>query len=159
MPILLLDGCASMKITRDENRTEPDSAVVYHSSSKLSFGTPLSSDFVFVTCFSNGAKFHEEFFMVPVLKEQVEQRCKFAKDAAIQPLNRTTREFLLEQREAIDLYGYNKVGDDSFPNQVPLLTGRSGEEAMSLCPEKFFDNLEFIWDKYASLGYKTLFLE
>ncbi|KAH8009678.1 hypothetical protein HPB51_018989 [Rhipicephalus microplus] len=98
----------------------------------------------------NGAKFHEEFFMVPVLKEQVEQHCKFAKDAAIPPLNRT---------EAIDLYGYNKVGDDSFPNQVPLLTGRSGEEAMSLCPEKFFDNLEFIWDKYASLGYKTLFLE
>ncbi|XP_075745390.1 uncharacterized protein LOC119176401 [Rhipicephalus microplus] len=176
--------CTYQKITRDENRTEPDSAVVYHPSSKLNFGTPLSSDFVFVTCSSNGAKFHEEFLMVPVLKEQVEQRCELVKDAAIPPLNRTkerlnvvivgldsvsrlnslrhlkrTREFLLEQMEAIELYGYNKVGDNSFPNQVPLLTGRSGEEAMSLCPEKFFDNLEFIWDKYASLGYRTLFLE
>lgn len=176
--------CTYQKITRDENRTEPDSAVVYHPSSKLTFGAPLSTDFVFVTCSAYGVKIHEEFLMVPALKDQVERRCQLAEDSTRPQSNSTkerlnivivgldsvsrlnslrhlkrTRHFLLDQMGAIEFYGYNKVGDNSFPNQVPLLTGKSAEEAMALCPEKFFDNLDFLWDRYAGLGYRTFFLE
>lgn len=176
--------CKYQTITRDENRTEPDAAIVYHPTTKLVFGTPLSSDFIFVTCFAYGLKIHEEFIMVPVLKKSVEERCKIAEAATRSQLNgtkerlnivivgldsvsrlnslrhlRRTRAFLLEQMNAIEFYGYNKVGDNSFPNQVPLLTGKSAEEAMAVSPEKYFDNQDFIWNKYASLGYRTFFLE
>lgn len=176
--------CQYQTITRDENRTDPDVAVVYHSSTRLVFGRPLSSDFIFVTCFAYGVKFHEEFIMVPVLKKSVEERCKLTEAATRSQLNTTkerlnivivgldsvsrlnslrhlkrTRAFLLEEMNAIEFYGYNKVGDNSFPNQVPLLTGKSAEEAMALSPDKYFDNQDFIWDKYAGLGYRTFFLE
>ncbi|KAH7956812.1 hypothetical protein HPB52_012810 [Rhipicephalus sanguineus] len=85
--------------------------------SRLIFGNPLSSDFVFVTCSSYGAKFHED--SPRTLRARSFNRTKERLNVVIVGLDsvsrlnslrhlKRTREFLLEQMEAIELYGYNK---------------------------------------------------
>lgn len=59
---------------------------------------------------------------------------------------------------AISLLGYNKVGDNTFPNLVPLLMGLSAKEIKSLCAttqKHKFDLCPFIWKNFAARGYKT----
>ncbi|XP_040069877.1 uncharacterized protein LOC120842768 [Ixodes scapularis] len=172
--------CFYQDITRNENKTVPDSEVLYSTRTRLVFGVPLLKERVFVECSSAGAKFHEEFLIVPVLKESVETRCEEATARAnssaerlnvviigldsVSRLNslrhlKKTRSFLFDNFDVIELYGYNKVGDNSFPNQLPLLTGLSDKEVLSLSPDRYYDNQDFIWDTYADLGYRTLFME
>ena len=51
---------------------------------------------------------------------------------------------LVVEKEFYTLYGYNKVGDNTFPNLTPLLTGQYAED---LWKEKDlpFDYFPFIW--------------
>ena len=53
---------------------------------------------------------------------------------------------------------YNKVGDNTFPNLVPLLLGKTVSE---LGWNKFetIDRFNFIWDQCSKKGYRTLFSE
>ncbi|KAH7959445.1 hypothetical protein HPB49_011204 [Dermacentor silvarum] len=129
--------CTYQKITRDENRTEPDSAVVYHPSARLVFGIPLSSEFVFVTCSGYGMKFHEEFLMVPVLKEQVEQRCKLAEDAVSPQLNRT------KERLNVVIVGLDSVSRlnsaSSFEKDSSFPAGTNGSRRIIRVQQGFKD--------------------
>lgn len=62
----------------------------------------------------------------------------------------------------IELRGYNKVGDNTFPNLIPVLTGKLEEELRNTCwPNKTdrFDKCHFIWDDYKSKGYVTAYGE
>ena len=57
--------------------------------------------------------------------------------------------------------GYNKVADNTFPNMVPLLTGKYLSElgwniSMS---DKPMDDLPLIWKNFSHHGYRTLFAE
>ncbi|CAH2988897.1 unnamed protein product [Chilo suppressalis] len=72
-----------------------------------------------------------------------------------------TVKFLLN-RGAVDLSGYNKVGDNTFPNLIPLLLGLSDTEIMTTClPHKDakFDNCPFIWEWFKQAGFYTAFAE
>ncbi|KAH8334131.1 hypothetical protein KR059_006910 [Drosophila kikkawai] len=61
----------------------------------------------------------------------------------------------------VEMWGYNKVGDNTYPNVVPLLTGLDDQELGLACPtsSKFFDNCSFIWKRFQQLGYRTAFGE
>jgi hypothetical protein len=62
----------------------------------------------------------------------------------------------------IPLLGYNKVGDNTFPNLVPLLMGISVKEVKNTClhtQKEKIDSCPFIWKEYASKGYKTAYGE
>lgn len=76
--------------------------------------------------------------------------------------NMTSRT-ILEELEAIELQGYNKVGDNTYPNLIPLLTGLTSEELNGACLSSnssiYFDNCHFIWDDFKQKGYGTLFSE
>lgn len=68
----------------------------------------------------------------------------------------------LQDSDAIEFKGYNKVGDNTFPNLIPVLTGLSENELSNTCyPEKnsTFDDCLFIWKKYSEAGYYTAFGE
>ncbi|KAL1419816.1 hypothetical protein MTO96_004725 [Rhipicephalus appendiculatus] len=70
-----------------------------------------------------------------------------------------TRRYLTTELKAFEFLGYNKVGENSFPNQMPLLTGLSGPNTLSIYQNTYFDSLPHLWSAYKMRGYTTLFLE
>ncbi|GAB0095698.1 uncharacterized protein DMENIID0001_111090 [Sergentomyia squamirostris] len=69
---------------------------------------------------------------------------------------------LLEEMNAIEMEGYNKVGDNTYPNLIPVLSGLDAAELESVClplKNSTFDNCHFIWRNFARRGYLTAFAE
>ncbi|XP_064486163.1 uncharacterized protein LOC135398708 [Ornithodoros turicata] len=169
--------CYYSKISRHEKDDAPDKSVLLKAKSPLYFGIPLQDDYFLLSCQKDSATFHKEFFMMPVLKRDVESRCSEAEKqlppsavrhnvlvlglSSVSRINShrhlvKTRRYLMEDLKSIELLGYNKVGDGGFSNQVPILTGLREQDVPG---GSFFDSLDFVWKKYAALGYRTLFLE
>ena len=72
-----------------------------------------------------------------------------------------TRRYLIEQLEAVELKGYNKVADNTFVNLSPMFAGKYVDELPwdQRDSDATFDDCPFIWYDAASLGYRTLFAE
>ncbi|XP_008207346.2 uncharacterized protein LOC100117011 [Nasonia vitripennis] len=69
---------------------------------------------------------------------------------------------LLRQLGAVEMLGYNKVADNTYPNLVPVLSGLSQEEFEQLCwtnHKKPFDRCPLIWKYFQAKGYRTIFGE
>ncbi|XP_052077971.1 uncharacterized protein LOC127715893 [Mytilus californianus] len=69
--------------------------------------------------------------------------------------------YFVNKLNAIDLRGYNKVADNTFPNIVPMTTGKyvdqlSWNESIRWMP---MDKFNFIWNNYSAKGYRTLYAE
>jgi hypothetical protein len=60
-----------------------------------------------------------------------------------------------------ELKGYNKVGENTFPNFIPLLTGLFHTELATEYEIKnfYFDNWPIIWKNFSAKGFRTLFTE
>ncbi|XP_065164171.1 uncharacterized protein [Atheta coriaria] len=70
--------------------------------------------------------------------------------------------FYLEKLNAVELLGYNKIGDNTYPNLIAALTGHDETEVQKLCwptEDAHFDNCSFIWKDYKRAGYTTAFGE
>ncbi|XP_026726962.1 uncharacterized protein LOC113493268 [Trichoplusia ni] len=64
----------------------------------------------------------------------------------------------LKDKGMIELLGYNKIGDNSFPNLFPILTGLSFDYVkQAYTRNKVLDlnKCQFIWDKFKEKGYQT----
>ena len=62
----------------------------------------------------------------------------------------------------LEMFGYNKVGDNTFPNLAAVLTGLNLEQLKKQCwasRDKNFDDCPFIWREYSKLGYVTAYAE
>lgn len=76
-----------------------------------------------------------------------------------------TLAYLQKMPNLVELFGYNKIGMNSAPNQIPLLTGipfkKFDKPGLAYRSSKtHFDNLtRFLWDDFGSRGYRSLFLE
>lgn len=60
------------------------------------------------------------------------------------------------------MFGYNKVGDNTYPNLVPVLTGLDVDELSAVClpnSNSTFDLCPFIWHTFADAGYRTFYSE
>lgn len=69
---------------------------------------------------------------------------------------------LLKELGALEMLGYHKVADNTYPNLVPALTGLSQDEFEKLCwknHKKPFDRCPFLWKKFQANGYRTIFGE
>ena len=72
-----------------------------------------------------------------------------------------TRDFF-EERGWLELRGYNKMGDNTFPNLMAFLTGQNQSWAYSKCTPKVaygLDNCSMIWYNYRDAGYVTAYGE
>ncbi|XP_011305013.1 uncharacterized protein [Fopius arisanus] len=62
----------------------------------------------------------------------------------------------------INLQGYNKIGDNTFPNLMAILTGQNMTTAYSNCkPTQAYalDNCPFLWHNFRNAGYVTAYAE
>lgn len=69
---------------------------------------------------------------------------------------------LLQQNEWIELKGYNKIGDNTFPNIMAVFTGRNESFAFRNClPEKVggLDKCNLLWYDYRKAGFITTYVE
>ncbi|KAM7312837.1 uncharacterized protein ISCGN_009741 [Ixodes scapularis] len=173
-------NCSYQEIIRELSNFRPDAKHFYGKKVPLKFGTYLDKEFGLVECSrkSNLTKvFHKQFLLNLIPKADVELRCQRASNRtshnlsvlvlgldSVSRLNflrhlRQTGAFVRDQLKAFELFGYNKLGDNSFPNQVPLITGMNGTEVLNLVSDKFSDKLDLIWKRYAERGYRTMFVE
>lgn len=59
-----------------------------------------------------------------------------------------------------ELTAFNKVGANSAPNQIPMLTGKRFRHEEHLNNGEYFDDFgSFIWDNFSAAGYTTFFAE
>ncbi|GBN68834.1 hypothetical protein AVEN_58478-1 [Araneus ventricosus] len=77
-------------------------------------------------------------------------------------LKKTSR-YLLKDMEAVEMYGFNKVGDNTFPNLMPLLTGYDERELKHVCwnasKKNPLDKCNYAWKQFAKEGYRTFYAE
>ncbi|XP_060600276.1 uncharacterized protein LOC132753770 [Ruditapes philippinarum] len=84
-----------------------------------------------------------------------------SRSAAIRKMPKTLQ-YLNEQLKTYDFKGYMKVGENTLPNLVPLLTGLrvwSNEVPIKNYLTESFDPLPFLWRNFSERGYATAFAE
>lgn len=155
-----------------------ENSIRFGDAKELRFGVPIPEEFLQINCILPSKKFTQYIPLVPI-KPEVEKRASRYKTNGTDALNviligidsvsklnflrhfRKTHEFLVTKMSAFDMKGYNKVGDNTFPNLVPLLTGNFVEHYWNETVRNtmFFDNLDFVWKAYASKGYRTFYAE
>ncbi|CAL7941598.1 unnamed protein product [Xylocopa violacea] len=62
----------------------------------------------------------------------------------------------------VQLNGYNKMGDNTFPNLMAILTGQNQAQAYSVCKPTVNDKLDqcpFLWHNFRNAGYVTAYGE
>ncbi|XP_013384045.1 uncharacterized protein LOC106154280 [Lingula anatina] len=75
-----------------------------------------------------------------------------------------SRQRLLSFPNSVTFNGYNKVADNTLPNIIALLTGKTYEEltwTFGKYLDQFyhFDNFPFIWKHFAEKGFQTFYAE
>ncbi|XP_065297881.1 uncharacterized protein [Dermacentor albipictus] len=167
--------CAYREVLRNETSGVPhDWGYKLGPSRPMVFGKDLGEEFVAVTCVAGIETLFTDYFLLPQLKNISDGRLARRREGLVNVLvlgidstsrmnfNRhmnRTRRLLLEELNAFELLGYNKVGDSSFGNQIPLLTGKPADDVKRRFRDTIFDNLSLLWNVYSSHGYATLFLE
>ncbi|CAG2206651.1 unnamed protein product [Mytilus edulis] len=144
----------------------------------------ISNEFVRVKCYTGaGLDLYTNFFSFLHLKKDIEDRCeqnaiKFANTRkeqlnilmlGVDSISRNnmlrymqkTWSYLVNEINAIDLLGYNKVADNTFPNIVSMTAEKfvnelPRKESLRLVP---MDNYNFIWNNYSAKGYRTFYAE
>lgn len=141
----------------------------------------ITEEFIKVICSKNNEIIYRDYHAFLPRKPKVEARCLQAKKPdsetphlsilivgldAISRLNfhRTMPKTLksLQDLGAVEMVGYNKVADNTYPNLVPVLSGLSKKEFQNTCwtdNKKPFDDCPFIWKNFSSSGFRTIFGE
>ncbi|CAM1298194.1 Uncharacterised protein g2060 [Pycnogonum litorale] len=176
-----LEKCYYTAITLNKNTRYPDENVLFLSRPNSSFTyTPIriEDEFIKVVCTDKDRyQFHEEYLSFLIVKPEVENRCskqseKFPHQKlnvlvfGIDSISRLNfhRHFiktseLLKKYGAIELKTYNKVGDSTLENMIPLLTGKYLTDYFTESVTQSFDHVDFIWKEFSHRGYRSIFLE
>lgn len=121
---------------------------------------------------------YKDYFAFLPLKNKTEERCEKAKKIqtttksslnvmviGLDTISRLqfhrqfnrSRKYLEENLDVIEMMGYNKVAENTYPNLVPLLSGLSHEQLNTIClqeNEKLVDTCPIIWKKYHEEGFR-----
>lgn len=134
--------------------------------------TQIQAEFIKVTCNNNdkGMKIYEDYFaFVPKAPKKTSPVKELKPNVLIIGLDAISRvnlhrqlprtyEFLMKKLKGVELLGYNKVADNTFPNLIPVFTGLFENELKKLCwptPSTHFDRCPFVWKNYSQKGYTT----
>ncbi|XP_064469513.1 uncharacterized protein LOC135384232 [Ornithodoros turicata] len=172
--------CSYRYVKRNESSKAADFTVYFSAPHILRFGRPIKFEQIKVECKLEGNSTFHDFFLIPMLKQRVERRCNkisprktdgvsrmniiFLGVDSVSRLNslrhlEITRNYLFRNFHTIELFGLTKVGPNSFPNQLAMLSGMNYDEGCRACKRDAMDNESFLWDTYSGMGYRTMFLE
>ncbi|CAG9566682.1 unnamed protein product [Danaus chrysippus] len=164
----------------DITSSDIDDRVNYEACIEFSDYIEVMNEFVRVSCGYKDVLIYEQFFIftpkkqllslkgdyIDVIRNQTAYNVIIMGIDALSRLNfhRTMPKTLayLKKKGAIEFYGYNKVGDNTFPNLSPILLGMKDTDLKKACwphVRATFDNCPFIWDLFKSVGYYTAFGE
>ncbi|KAH6925757.1 hypothetical protein HPB50_009802 [Hyalomma asiaticum] len=164
-------NCCFQVVLRNMKDMDPDVKPVLGPPVRMVFGRPLRKENVRISCEASGKPLFSDYYFVPVDKraasEPLSQGQLSVLVLGIDSTSRInfnrrmsrTRRFLVNERDAYEFLMYNKVGINSFPNLIPLLTGMSSADMTRLFRSIHYDTLPAIWKVYKSLGYATLYVE
>lgn len=161
------------------NRHIDDDHVTF--SASIPFTPPLyiPADFFSVTCKTKNGDVVYEHLLTNTALKMTEKRTNImsessdqlsvvlfgldsvSRSCAVRKLPRTFK-YLTEDLGAFDLRGLMKVGENTLPNVVPLLTGRrvwSAEVPITDYTKETFDSFPFIWRNFSDAGYVTMLAE
>lgn len=160
---------------RDPKSNEADNLYDWGPKIYFNFSVVVKDEFVKVTCTVNQTKKIYEDFHAFVPVKRVKNIKKSGKKLnvliigidSISRLNLErqlpqTKLFITKKLRAVEMIGYNKVGDNTFPNLIPILTGKTIEELTDLCWKNSntkFDKCPFLWKNYSGQGYLTAYAE
>ncbi|XP_015921821.1 uncharacterized protein [Parasteatoda tepidariorum] len=174
--------CTYRPIIRDpgNEKERTDNKFYFGKPKQLIFEKPLKDDFLMVKCTMFEYPNLTQFIPLVPLKPDIEKEKSslhqnYAEEDhlniiivgidSVSKLNflrhfQKTHRFIKENLAYIELKGYTKVADNTFPNLVPFLTGQFIEHYWNeTVRDMFFDDVDFIWKNYSSRGYRTLFAE
>ncbi|XP_029638830.1 uncharacterized protein LOC115213966 [Octopus sinensis] len=163
------------------NRYDDDDHILYQPARTVVFPMDIPSDFFRITCAdesgSSYSNLHAHIFPTNITNEKVKKRSNPRKQYnvfifgvdSVSRLNclrmlPKTYKYLTQELGAFDFQGYTKVGDNTFPNMVPLLTGMHPYEESSKLPYvdpsyHFYDSYPLLWKNFSDAGYITMFAE
>ncbi|OQR77236.1 hypothetical protein BIW11_00469 [Tropilaelaps mercedesae] len=173
-PDLKIDSltCVYQELNRDTRNTRPDAAYVEELSKSYTLGSCPSEENIWMMCKDASNKTYSQPLLLPKARPSRQQgdgprlnvlvlgidalsRLNFMRQ-----MNRT-RHFLEDRYTFVEMFGYNKIGENSAPNQIPMMTGVSYNPGlMDRAIGNYFDGLtEYIWDFYQKHGFNTMFFE
>ncbi|KAL0107779.1 hypothetical protein PUN28_014805 [Cardiocondyla obscurior] len=162
---------------------DDDNAVTFDSQCYFfQYSCTINDEFVRVECYQNNEVIYKDYFAFLPRKPSVEERCDEARKTDVNIDDRLSVLVLgldsvsrmnfhrmmpktvksLQSLKAVEMLGYTKVADNTYPNLVPVLSGLNQDELRDLCwqmPNKTFDECPLIWKKYSEAGYRTVFGE
>lgn len=134
-----------------------------------------NEEFIRVDCTAGDQKVYTDFFAFPRKNPDKSERLRRSDEVnvllvgvdAVSRLNLhrqmpKTVKFLNTRVMAVEMLGYNKVGDNTFPNLVPVLSGLSEAELISSCWPNFksvFDDCPMMWKQFKEAGFHTAYAE
>lgn len=139
----------------------------------------IKDEFVRAVCTFHGKDVYDNFFATALKKDII-----LYDDAKEVPKNKSAYNVLIlgidalsrlnfhrtmpktlsfiKKKGAVELLGYNKVGDNSYPNVVAMLMGYKEDDLKKIChpfSSTTFDFCPFIWHWFKQAGYYTAFGE
>ncbi|XP_017790924.1 PREDICTED: uncharacterized protein LOC108573070 isoform X2 [Habropoda laboriosa] len=161
---------------------DDDNVVTYGNECfKFNTSTVVNTEFVKIECSYNNEVIYKDYHAFVPRVSSVEEKCKKIVASSsrtehlsvlivgIDSVSRLNFHRMmpktveaLQQLEAVEMLGYTKVADNTYPNLVPALSGLSEGELHDLCwqnKEKTFDECPFIWKNFSASGYRTIFGE
>lgn len=186
-------GCCLRQVVRSEDN---DDDLVYNETCELvnpqlaSIGLEIPYELIKLECPKINYTNYHSFIVHDLEEEAAIQRVaekKLIKDQyynvvivgmdtisrlnAYRQLNKTLQ-LLKDKFNMIEFYGYNKVGENTFPNLIPFLTGLTPEQLTetqcwlpshytqsSESGDDYLDNCKYLWNFYQEVGYFTYFSE
>ncbi|XP_018319398.1 uncharacterized protein LOC108732897 [Agrilus planipennis] len=162
----------------DPKKDEEDNDILINRTCvKFKYSILIKDEFVKVKCFYNGSEIYKDFFcFVPPkfeINNEIQNSMRKPLSILIAGLDgvsrvnlhrqmRKTMDILKNELKAVEFLGYNKIGDNTFPNLIAILTGLSEDELSQVCWSNntdHFDNCPFIWKKYKQKKFVTSYAE
>ncbi|KAI5632604.1 hypothetical protein NE865_14707 [Phthorimaea operculella] len=125
-------------------------------------------EFVRVDCFYYSEKIYEDVFKFNVYEKVPQKVDKKAFSVLMFGIDNISRKnFLrtmpktaqfLKSRGSVQFLGFNKLGDNSLPNIMPMLAAQSFKESENICFRNNIYDAEacpFIWDQFKKANYQT----